>query len=92
MSTQDTVNRIATIFGQLGTGVPSDELRRNLFQQLAEDFSQLAVDLGTDSGWTAIAGTATKGGGDTATLTTAQLAQIVKAIVDRNLATGAYGP
>lgn len=92
MSAQTTLAKISLVFGQLGTGVPSQELERVLFQQLSEDFAQLSVDLGTDTGWSAITGTATKGGGDTATLTLVQLAQIVKAIVDHSIATGEFSP
>lgn len=41
---------------------------------------------GRDTGWTAMTGTATKGGFDTATVTLPQLAQVVKAFVDAHLA------
>lgn len=39
-----------------------------------------------DTGWTAMTGTATKGGFDTASVTLPQLAQVVKAMLDGNLA------
>lgn len=41
---------------------------------------------GRDTGWTAMTGTATKGGFDTATVTLPQLAQVVKAFIDAHLA------
>ncbi len=43
------------------------------------------------TGWSAMAGTATKGGFDTATVTLPQLAQLVKAIIDERLAAGSIG-
>lgn len=45
------------------------------------------------TGWTAMTGTATKGGGfDTATVTLAQLAQVVKAMLDAEITQGSKGP
>lgn len=93
MSTPDTLARIATVFSELGAGVPDDTLRRTLFTQLAEDFNQLALDLATDTGWVAMVGTATKGGGfNTATVTLPQLAQVVKAATDALTSRGVLGP
>lgn len=42
---------------------------------------------GVDTGWTAMTGTATKGGFDTASVTLAQLAEVVKALSDAMLGT-----
>ena len=44
-----------------------------------------------ETGWTAMAGTATKGGFDTATVTLPQLAQVVKALVDKDIYHGNIG-
>ena len=43
------------------------------------------------TGWSAMSGTATKGGFNTATVTTAQLAQVVKALTDALTTSGAIG-
>ncbi len=43
------------------------------------------------TGWTAMTGTATKGGGDTSTITLAQLAQVVKALTDALTTHGLIG-
>ena len=44
-----------------------------------------------NTGWSAMSGTATKGGFNTATVTTAQLAQVVKALTDALTTSGAIG-
>lgn len=44
------------------------------------------------SGWTALTGTATKGGFDTGTVTTQQLAQVVKAMLDAAITIGIFAP
>jgi hypothetical protein len=44
------------------------------------------------TGWSAMTGTATKGGGDTSTVTLQQLAQVVKALVDTLTTHGLIGP
>lgn len=44
-----------------------------------------------DTGWAAMTGTASKGGFATSTVTTAQLAQVVKALTDALTASGAIG-
>ena len=92
MSAQDTLSKIAELFGQLGTGVADPQLERVIYQQLAEDFAQLALDLGSDTGWVAMLGTATKGGINTATATTKDVAEVVKALVDKGISTGSLLP
>jgi hypothetical protein len=92
VAAQDTLTKIAELFGQLGTGVVDPQLQRVIWQQLSEDFAQLALDLATDPGWVAMSGSGTRGGFNTATVSTAQLAQVVKAMLDAGMGTGEYGP
>jgi hypothetical protein len=73
-----------------GSGRPTPYFQR--FWQLANFKVQVAgidltskADAGTSSGWTAMTGTASKGGFDTGTVTLGQLAQVVKAMVDAGL-------
>jgi hypothetical protein len=92
MSTSDTLSRIAKVFGELGQGAPDEALKRVLFQQLAEDFAQLSLDLATQVGWYAVSGTSSMGGFNTATVTLPELAQNVKALIDAGIARGEIGP
>lgn len=92
MSTSDTLARIAKVFGELGQGAPDEELKRVLFQQLAEDFAQLALDLATQTGWTAVVGTNLYGGFNTATVSLPDLAQNVKSLIEAGITRGEIGP
>jgi hypothetical protein len=60
---------------------PTPKLRMNGTQVLGE----------RDTGWTAMTGTATKGGFDTSTVTLPQLAQVVKAMLDSDISHGFKG-
>ena len=96
MSAHDTLGKIAEIFGILGAGVPDPKLERVLWQQLAEDFAQLQLELEplltTETTWASPLGAGTKGGFDTATVTLPVLAQNVKAIIDTMMDHEVIGP
>lgn len=96
MSASDTLGKIAEIFGMLGAGVPDPQLQRLLWQQLAEDFAQLQLDLdpllATETGWSSPTGTGTLGSFNTGTVTLPQLAQNVKGIIDTMMDHGVVSP
>ena len=92
MSVQTTLNEIATVYSNLGSGQPDERLKAVLYQQLAARFSQLAVDLAAMPGWSAATGTASRATFDTTTATTAVLAQHMKALQDDLTTRGVIGP
>ena len=88
MSLANTLDRIANGFEHLATGPVDGITRGALEQDLAQAFRQLKVDLAAKTGWAAATGTATRTTFDTATVTTANLAQRVKALLDDLLSRG----
>jgi hypothetical protein len=86
--TTDTLNSISKAFDILGGGVPDAALERVIWQQLSLDFAQLAVDLGPSAGWAAATGAADRTTFDTASVTTANLAKRLKALIDDLLTKG----
>lgn len=92
MSAKDTADAISKKFDLLGGGVPDKAIERVLWQQLAQDFAQLAADLEASAGWTAATGIANRTTFDTATVTLPNLAARVKALLDDLLTKGTIGP
>jgi hypothetical protein len=92
MSTSDTLSRIAKVFGELGQGAPDEALKRVLFQQLAEDFARLSLDLAMRTGWQSPVGTDSYGAFNTATVSLPDLAQNVKGLIDAGIQRGEIGP
>lgn len=83
MSLTDTLTRISAGFNRLGAGGEiSRELRQATFEELANAFEQLKLDLVATPGWQVATGTATRTTFDTATVTLPLLAQRIKALID----------
>lgn len=88
MALADTLNRLEKGFGELGTGRLEGVAKDAIFSDIAQAFAQLKVDLAATTGWAAATGTATRSTFVTSTVTTAALAERVKALLDDFLAKG----
>ncbi len=92
MSAIETIEAISKKFDSLGAGVVDPAFERVIWQQLSQDFAQLAADLAPIEGWEAATGVADRTTFDTATVTTANLAKRVKAVLDDLTTRGEIGP
>lgn len=87
----EILTAISTKFDQLGGGDPDPIIQRVLWQQLSLDFAMLAEAMQPTTGWAAATGTADRTTFDTATVTTANLAKRLKALIDDLLTRGELG-
>jgi hypothetical protein len=91
-TTPELLAAISKKFDLLSAGQPDIATERAMWQQLAQDFSDLSVAMAASAGWGPPTGVADRTTFDTATVTTTNLAKRLKALIDDLTTKGILGP